>query len=48
MDEDFKVCVVCKSEFEGEGDKCEVCVAESGGEEAGDEEDEEGVDQNER
>lgn len=44
MEEDFKVCVVCKSEFEGEGGKCEVCMTEA----AGEEDDEEGVDRNER
>lgn len=42
MDEDFKVCVRCKSEFEGEGDKCETCLKEE------EEELEEGVDRNER
>jgi hypothetical protein len=41
MDEEFKVCVKCKSEFEGEGEKCEMCLAE------GDDVDE-GVDPSER
>jgi hypothetical protein len=42
MEDEFKVCVECKSEFEGEGDKCEMCRNES------EEELEEGVDPNER
>jgi hypothetical protein len=43
MDEEFKVCVRCKSEFEGEGEMCETCMKEK------EEEDlEEGVDRNER
>lgn len=43
MDDDFKVCVRCKSEFEGEGDMCEECQ-----EKASEEDSEEGVDRNER
>lgn len=43
MDEEFKVCIKCKSEFEGDGDKCENCMAQ-----AEDDDSEEGVDRNER
>lgn len=46
MDEEFKVCTVCKSEFEGEGDKCEMCAADKGDDTEDDSE--EGVDRNER